>query len=111
TRSKLSHRNGTLSGPGLNPLMPIQSTYADPGQNRSTRFFGTNGTDRWFTLHTHVAFVAPARTKRSCMCRHAATYSAAVFPRENADHGYQLPSISCIGRMNSGPPYRRTWRA
>src|SRR5207302_4791295 len=86
TWSKLCHRKGLRMGPGLNPLTPTQSTYEDPGQSRSMRFLATWGTERWFTLHTHVAFVAPTCWKMSCMRRHAATYSVGVFPRENADH-------------------------
>src|SRR5437016_3299275 len=107
TASKLCHECGGRTGPALNALEATQSTNRLPGQYFPMVFSLVCGTDHWFTHHTHVVFVAPARSNTRCMWRHARTKSDGEFPGRDPDHGYQLPSISCIGRRNSGPPYAR----
>src|SRR5439155_14744721 len=111
TASKLCQKYGERTGPALNALTAVQSTNRVPGQYRSIVFPAVWGTEYWFTDHTQVAFVAPARSNTSCMCRHARTNSDGEFPGQYPDHGYQFPSISCIGRKNNGPPYARAPRA
>src|SRR5437764_46385 len=77
-------------------------------------FSGVAGTDTWFTLHTQVTFVAPTSRNTRQMCRHAFLYSVGLLPAAVwtvPDHGYQNPSISCIGRSITGPPYRLICRA
>src|SRR5438477_7623141 len=77
-------------------------------------FSGVAGTETWLTLHTHVTFVAPTSRNTRQMCRQAFLYSVGLFPAAVCtvpDHGYQNPSISCIGRSITGPPNRLICRA